>query len=182
MSTVLDNIQEQCGGIIPQGDISALQMSTIPDHLLEHRAKLCALIIAGAADVDQYSEGVNDRRVVANLFNAKFGCSAYDIKAAFEDCPDVREKLSKLTELNGSVLMMVAASDDVPYIVSRYAQAIIEGDVKDLNSILDQGLGKPIERKVTITGTTSMLDSLTIDELKALAGSSVLEAQNVEVN
>jgi len=49
----------------------------------------------------------------------------------------------------------VVYSDDTPVIVRRYAESLIRGNVKEMAIILDQALGKPVERHLVAAPQSS---------------------------
>jgi hypothetical protein len=104
------------------------------------------------------------------LFNTYFSESQISAEKLFEDCRDVRAKVAKLTELTEGQLLMIIDDMGLPFTVRKYATAMLNGDIDDLHNILNQSLGKPLERKAVVSQTMSALSGLTTEELKKYLG------------
>jgi hypothetical protein len=111
------------------------------------------------------------RKRMNNLFHGFFtGVKGRSTEDLFKDCADIRAKLNRLSELNEAELILVSNDLDSELMVRRYAEAIIEGDVKQLNEILNQAMGKPIERVMVASKKVDPLADLTPAELRKLIG------------
>jgi hypothetical protein len=117
--------------------------------------------------MDSYA-GKRDFERMEDMFNGHFILDDDDAETIFSGCSDIREKLHRLSELTDSQLAAVCADKKAPTMVKRYATAILFDDTKALNEILNQAMGKPVERIMQVTKKLSPLDNLTEDELRRL--------------
>jgi len=88
----------------------------------------------------------------------------------FASCNTVRDKIARLSNLTEGQLIMIADDMHVEFMVRRYAQSILDGDINDLHKILDQGLGKSETRQMIVSKRISQIEQLTTDEIRALLG------------
>lgn len=112
----------------------------------------------------------HDRASMEHLFQAHFEEDKLDTAALFVGCTDVREKIARLANLTESQIIMVYDDPNLEYVVRKYAASIMSAASKEMNAILDQALGKPIERIVTVNHEAPQLSALSTAELRALIG------------
>lgn len=86
-----------------------------------------------------------------------------------EDTP--RFKLEQMMQLSKTKLQDIVDDDDAPYFESRLAQAIIDSNWKEIDSMINQVYGKPKESvDVTTQGESiNPYTQLKADELRKLA-------------
>lgn len=81
---------------------------------------------------------------------------------------DIRAMIAEVMILNHTDMESVVFDDGVPVIVRRFAESLLQGDVKEMSLILDQALGKPVERHMEIAQQPSAIEQLSLEEIKAL--------------
>ena len=79
-----------------------------------------------------------------------------------------RDKIVKMMPLTETQLLQIAHRQDFPVFIRVYAKGILAGDIKTINSMLDQSLGTPLERRLDISITKSPLEELSVTEIRAL--------------
>lgn len=111
---------------------------------------------------------IADRSAMNELFKMHFTDEKFDTSSLFADCYDVREKIAKLTSMTESQLIAVYDDPNIEYVVRKYALAIRTNGIKETNGILDQALGKPVERHMTYTKQVSAIEGMTEDQIRKL--------------
>lgn len=114
-----------------------------------------------------YAESIHKERM-KDMFDTHFGGEPLSTVDMFAGCNDIREKLHRLSELNDAELAAVEADPEVPTMLKRYAHGILFDEVKVLNEILNQAMGKPVERVMVAQRTANPLDGLSTEELRRL--------------
>lgn len=130
--------------------------------------------------MDALAATTSEKRSMKALFDSTFLVEKRDISAVFEGCRDIREKMTRLTELSEADLIAVWDDQSIEFVIRSYAQKIMTSDVKDLNSIVDQAIGKPIERHLNVNRTEERL-GLSASELKRLLASCEDDDEAIEV-
>lgn len=93
---------------------------------------------------------------------------------------DVRGMLGRVMGLTRSDMQAVMYDDDAPVIVRRFAECILQGDVREMSLILDQALGKPVERRIEVSRQVSPLELLNEEELRALLAAAESEGGSAD--
>lgn len=130
--------------------------------------------------VQPSSASVNDMMRIEKIWEAAFD-NRVDKEKIFRDCYDVREKIAKLANLTEGELFAIANDMEIEFAVRRYANGMLEGTIDDMHKILDQALGKPIERVMNISKTVSPLEQLTESEIRKLLAAEEPEQGEIEV-
>lgn len=86
----------------------------------------------------------------------------------FADCIGTREQLKKIISLNEVELLLVSGDVGMPMVLRRAAEEILHGSIDVVYKMLDQALGKPIERSEVLTADVSNLSGLSTDEIRKL--------------
>ena len=163
-------------------------LSSIEDYetfeLFRYAAQRAALESRGI-DVDRFPIAAktkkSDVRSMTNLFESYFTEERVSPETLFAECNDVRDKIARLTGLTEGQLLIVCDDMSVEFTVRRYAEAILSGTIDDLHNILNQSLGKPLERKISLTRTDNALSGLTTDEIRALLDGqdSIIDVEDI---
>ncbi len=123
----------------------------------------------------------SDRDRMRHIYEAWASGEALAPGSLFAGCRDVREKIARLTELSEEDLVFVADDLGVEFTVRKYAQALLTSDIKETHEILNQALGKPLERKLTENRNVNAFADLSTEEIRAYLGESEGEDEPVEI-
>ena len=88
---------------------------------------------------------------------------------------DIRSLLGKVMTFTRPEMEAVVYDDDMPVIVRRFAECVLQGDVREMSLILDQALGKPVERRMEVSKRVSSLEFMSEEEVRALLALAELE-------
>ncbi len=80
----------------------------------------------------------------------------------------IRGLLSEAMALTRPEMEAVVYDDGMPVIVRRFAECILQGDVREMAMILDQALGKPVERHMEVTRQVSAIELMSEEEIRSL--------------
>lgn len=140
------------------------------DDLFRYRVQMETLRINGI-DVEYFpmpaQSNMRHRQKLESLFN-NIIVEKIDKDVLFDGCESARDKISTLMNMSEAELIAISNDMSIEFIVRRYAGAIISGSTKELNEIMNQAMGKPLERRVTENRTISAIERLTDSDLKRL--------------
>lgn len=81
---------------------------------------------------------------------------------------DIRTMAAKIMTLNKSDMEAVVYDETMPVIVRKFANSLLRGNIKDVSIILDQTLGKAVERRVEMNQQISHIEMPSTEEIRAL--------------
>lgn len=122
-----------------------------------------------------------DRDRMRNIYETWEKGEALSPSSLFSDCRDVREKIARLTELSEADLVFVADDLSIEFTVRKYAQALLTSDIKEIHEILNQALGKPLERKLTENRNVNAFADLSTEEIRAYLGEGEEAGEEMEI-
>jgi hypothetical protein len=152
----------------------------IDEELFEYAVKKSALDLSGVSTdhLPAASDATSrDRIRLSDLFVSFFQQDKVSAEEMFVGCNNVRDKIAKLMDMTEANLLIISCDMGVEFAVRKYASAMLEGDIDDMHNILNQSLGKPLERTMTVTRDLSAIEGLSTDELKQALGIGVLEIE-----
>lgn len=162
VADALDN-----GAPLSDDDIRRLIESTMSDLEFTFKLRLKALVNEGIAEGD-LKFTTKHRKLVDCMYEAYFIDGPIDTEELFKDCPTPREMIAKMVNMTEKDLFRIGYNKNTPFVIKKYVEFIMNGDLDGLNAILTQALGKPVERRLSLSARVNPLAHLTTEEIRAM--------------
>ncbi|MDR2714940.1 MAG: hypothetical protein LBB42_05435 [Coriobacteriales bacterium] len=126
-------------------------------------------LVGGAAPEQQngfLSE--TDRAPELNSIIPPRQAPAIQLAKTFAGLSDVRAMAAKVLALTEAQMEEVVYDENLPVVIRRIAQSLLIGDIKEIALVLNQAMGKPVERHINANYVPSAIEQLTTEEIRAL--------------